>query len=164
MILSAIAAMSENRVIGANNTLPWHVPEDLQFFRQKTKGHILIMGRKTFESLGGKPLPGRMHLVISRDSLAAPSSELVHWYSSLPAAMATARELAGTSWPEEVFVAGGGEIYRLAMQYCNRVYLTVIRGQFIGDAHFPELDSGLVLSESRETPSCVFQTWDRRTI
>lgn len=131
--------MAKNRVIGINNQLPWHVPEDLKFFRDTTKGKILIMGRKTFDSLGGKPLPGRLHIVITRQSDWKFDHSLVLKVSSVDEAIAAAEQkIKNDKWPEEVFVTGGSEIYQLFMSKIDHLYLTEIDLEPEGDAHFPD--------------------------
>ena len=141
MIISQIAACSENRVIGIDNKLPWHIPEDLKFFREKTKGKICIMGRKTFDSLPGV-LPGRPHIVITRDSQsmmknsarllkqAEEKNITVYIVNSIEEAIFQADELIKTlSLPEEVMICGGAEIYRQAMAISHVIYLTRIAEQ-----------------------------------
>jgi dihydrofolate reductase len=124
-----IAAMAANRVIGRNNTLPWHLPADLKRFRALTLGHPVVMGRKTYESIG-KPLPGRRNLVITRNrDFSAPGCELV---ASLDAALAACR---GAS---EIFIIGGAELYRESLARAQRLELTEIHAAFEGDATFPE--------------------------
>ena len=136
MILSGIAALAANRVIGKNGDLPWRLPEDLKFFRDKTKGRAMIMGRKTFESLpGGKPLPGRFHIVISRNPEYRPVGAVA--VTSLDTAINEAR-LHRDEWGDETFVIGGGEIFALAMPHLNRLYLTELAADFEGDAYFPK--------------------------
>lgn len=139
MILSAIAAMARNRVIGINNQLPWNLPEDMRYFKQKTKGKIIIMGRKTFESFGGNPLPDRFHIVITRQKdfvFFHPQVAVVSGFSS---ALALAREKI-PEYSEEVFIIGGGEIYQQSLELLNRIYLTIIEQDYAGDAKFPEFD------------------------
>ena len=148
MILSAIAAMGLNRVIGVQNKLPWRVPEDWEFFKQKTQGTIVIMGRKTFESLGGRPLPKRLHIVITRQSEYKFDHPEVKIVGSLDAAIELARSLIKSA-DQEVFVAGGSEIYAQSLKRIDKLYLSVIQKSFDGDAFFPSLsDSGLKLSHS----------------
>jgi dihydrofolate reductase len=131
--LALIAAMASNRVIGAGNTLPWHLPADLRHFKRLTVGHCLIMGRKTWESIG-RPLPGRTTVVVSRRrGYSAPGAVVAH---SLPAALAAARE-AGHG---EAFVAGGAELYRQTIGFAERLHLTLIHREFAGDVTFPEID------------------------
>lgn len=140
MILSAIAAMAKNRVIGKDNKLPWHLPEDLKFFKEKTKGKVLIMGRKTFESLG-KPLPNRFHIVITRQEsykFEDPNVQVVH---DLKTAIELAHMLTtkyNAKFGDEVFVCGGGQIYQESLDVVDRIYLTVIERDFEGDAQFPQ--------------------------
>jgi len=143
MILSAIAAMAQNRVIGKDNKLPWNLPEDLKYFREKTKGHILIMGRKTFESLG-KPLPQRFHIVITRQENYRFSDPMVEVVHDLNSAIELAHMLASKyqkKFGDEVFIVGGGEIYLQSLEVIDRLYLTVIEKDFEGDARFPEFSS-----------------------
>ena len=124
-----IAAMAANRVIGRNNALPWHLPADLKRFKALTTGHPVLMGRKTYESIG-KPLPGRRNLVISRNAgYAAPGCEVVF---SLDAALAACRGAA------EIFVIGGAELYRESLPRAHCLEFTEIHAEFEGDAVFPE--------------------------
>ena len=126
----AIAAMSSNRVIGKDGTLPWRLPEDLKFFRQITTGHPIVMGRKTWDSLG-RPLPNRRNIVLSRGMTAPESVEVVR----------TVEELDALDLSGDVFVIGGAEIYRLLLPRCAAVYLTHIHAPAEGDAFFPEFES-----------------------
>lgn len=134
MILSAIAAMAKNRVIGSNGDLPWRIPEDFKFFKDKTTGHMMIMGRKTFESLGG-PLPNRLHVVITRQKDYSPEGAIV--FHSVKEAVDYCRTQTA-KWGDEVFIAGGGEIYKEMLPITDRIYLTEIQKEFPGDAKFPE--------------------------
>lgn len=136
MILTAIVAMASNRVIGRDGGLPWRIPEDLKFFKDKTTGHIMIMGRKTFESLG-KPLPNRLHVVITRQKDYRPAG--AHVFNSIPDAVEFCRGQTA-KWGEEVFIVGGGELYREMMDITDRILLTEIHREFEGDARFPEFD------------------------
>jgi dihydrofolate reductase len=133
MRISIIAAMSENGVIGRGGRLPWHLSTDLKRFKQLTMGHTLIMGRKTWESIG-RPLPGRRMVVISRQP--GYQAEGVEVVSSLDAAL----DIASAAGDDEAFVIGGGEVYRLALPYAERVYMTLVLAEVEGDAHFPEVD------------------------
>ncbi|MBX3018192.1 MAG: dihydrofolate reductase [Bdellovibrionaceae bacterium] len=170
--LTAIAAMAANRVIGVDNDLPWSLPEDLKFFRDTTKGAVMIMGRKTFESLG-KPLPGRYHVVITRNADYRYEHERVKIVESIDKAIDFAKTLVPT-WPSEVFVVGGGEIYKQSLHLVDKIYLTRIERDYQGAAHFPEFESGggFRLAETRpattntqpptaETPHYRFETWNR---
>ncbi len=123
--------MAENRVIGRENRLPWHLPADLRRFKRLTMGHALIMGRKTFETVG-RPLPGRRTIILTRDpGYHAFGAEVVQ---SLDAALARVAD------DDEPFVAGGEHVYRLALPHADRIYLTVIHAEIPGDVHFPEFD------------------------
>ncbi len=156
--------MARNRTIGVGNRLPWHVPEDFQFFKDVTKGKVMIMGRKTFESFEGQPLPGRPHIVITRQAHYAFSHPLVHVVPSLDVAIAKAKTLIPPA-PQEIMVIGGAEIYAHSLPFLNRLYLSVIGKDFEGDAHFPSLvGSGLVLvHEEPRTGAIPFtiQTFER---
>lgn len=168
MILSAIAAMAKNRVIGHKNQLPWNLPEDMKFFREKTKGRVLIMGRKTFESLG-KPLPNRFHIVITRQHdyrFEDPNVQVVH---NLKTAIELAHMLTSkykAKFGEEVFVCGGGEIYKESLDVVDRIYLTVIEKDFDGDAKFPDFsedDFSLTHKDERTEPMAFsFRTYSRK--
>tara|TARA_R100000027_G_scaffold67735_1_gene68292 strand:- start:8232 stop:8723 length:492 start_codon:yes stop_codon:yes gene_type:complete len=126
----AVAAMAENRVIGKDGALPWHLPGDLKFFKQLTTGGTILMGRKTFESIG-RPLPRRRNLVLSRSGVNAPGIEV---FSSVD-------DLLGVlERDERIFVIGGEEIYRLTMDLWTEVYLTRVSGNPDGDAFFPEFE------------------------
>ncbi|HQW19559.1 MAG TPA: dihydrofolate reductase [Rhodocyclaceae bacterium] len=141
--LVLIAALAKDRVIGIDNQMPWQLPEDLKRFKALTLGHPIIMGRKTWESLG-RPLPGRSNIVVSRNpGYAAPGASVVH---SLKEAIA----LAAGSGAENVFVIGGAEIYRQALPLAWRLELTEIAADFPGDAYFPEFDTRAWLEISRE--------------
>jgi dihydrofolate reductase len=131
MIISMIAAMSENRVIGQGNSLPWHLPADLRYFKEKTLGHAVIMGRKTFESVG-RPLPRRRNVVVTRNRDF--QFDRVETVGSIEEAL----ELLENE--EEVFIVGGGEVYRQSFDLADKLYLTVIYHQFEGDTFFPEFD------------------------
>lgn len=145
MILSAIAAMASNRVIGKGGDLPWRIPEDFKYFKDKTMGHIMLMGRKTFDSLG-KPLPGRLHVVLTRQKDYAP--EGAHVFHDINDALDFCREQTA-KWGEEVFIIGGGDIFRELMPITDRIYLTEIHKEFEGDAYFPEFDRSLFREVSR---------------
>lgn len=144
MRISCIAAMSENGVIGKDGGIPWRLPDDLARFKRTTMGHSLVMGRKTWESLGKKPLPGRRHVVITRQKgySAPPGVDVV---GSFEAAL---QRLRGE---EEVFVVGGEKVYAAALPVADRVYLTVVHAEIDGDTHFPdpELRGFRLASEER---------------
>ena len=136
MILSHIVAASDNNVIGSDNKLPWNIPEDMKFFREKTKGHAVIMGRKTYESMG-KPLPNRLNVVITRQSdFHAPGAVIV---PSIDAAVEYCQAKI-PEYGEEIFIIGGGEIYKQSMALVDIVYLTRIHKSVPGDAKYPAID------------------------
>jgi dihydrofolate reductase len=169
LILSAIAAMAENRVIGQDGTLPWRLPEDMKFFKTKTSGHAMIMGRKTFDSFGGRPLPNRLHIVITRQTdfvLPAAFTDACVFHSP-EEALAFVRSTPITErWGNEAFVIGGGEIYRAMMPLTGRIYLTEIHRSFEGDARFPEFDKSVFIEKERlaraEPMPFDFVTYERR--
>lgn len=130
--LSLIAAVASNGIIGSDNALPWRLPEDLKRFKALTLGHPVIMGRKTYESIG-RPLPGRRNIIVTRNAVF--QAEGCEISASLDAALATCN---GTT--DEVFVIGGAQIYAEAMSRAQRLYLTEVRRAFPGDARFPEFD------------------------
>lgn len=131
MLLSIIVAMAKNRVIGNKGKIPWHLPEDLKRFKQLTMGHPIIMGRKTFDSIG-KPLPGRTNIVITRNKQF--SAQGVVRADNLDDAI---RKAGGQN---EIFVIGGAEIYREALPRADKIYLTLIEQEFEGDTFFPEVE------------------------
>ena len=138
MLLSLIVALSRNGVIGVGNQLPWHLPEDLKYFKSETLGKPIIMGRKTFESIG-KPLPGRTNIVITRDpQWCAPGVNVVH---GLNEALEIAATVCTESGVEEVMVIGGEQIYRLALPSADRLYLTEVDVEIKGDAFFPDINT-----------------------
>ena len=141
MIVTIVVAMGENNAIGKNNELLWYLPKDLRHFKTITKGHTVIMGRKTFESVG-KPLPNRRNIIITRNTdLAIEGTEVVH-------TLEDALELCKQG--EEVFVIGGAEIYKIAMPHTDKIYLTVVHENFEADAFFPEIDHNLWLETASE--------------
>ncbi|MGB8956760.1 MAG: dihydrofolate reductase [Tumebacillaceae bacterium] len=128
-MISFIFAMDRNRVIGKGNQLPWHLPNDLKFFKETTRGHTVIMGRKTYESIG-RPLPDRRNIVLTtRQGYDAPGCEVVHAVEEL--------EL---HTGEEQFVIGGAEIFKALLPVADRLYVTHIDAEFEGDAFYPEID------------------------
>ena len=161
MPVTIIAAMSENRVIGRDGDLPWRLPEDLKRFKRLTTGHHVIMGRKTFETLG-RPLPNRTNIVITRRPELADSSDILIAHS-----FEEALGLAGLD--VEPFVLGGGEIYTLALPLADRLELTVVHATITGDTYFPEYDESewtLVADDRHEADgnhayAFSFQTFKR---
>ncbi|AEF53684.1 type 3 dihydrofolate reductase [Marinomonas posidonica] len=136
-MLSLIVAMSTNRTIGINNSLPWHLPNDLKYFKQATMGKPIVMGRKTFESIG-KPLPGRRNIVITRD--ANYQADGIDVVSSLEQAISLGEDICLVDGQEEVMVIGGAQIYELALPKADRLYITHVDAEVNGDAFFPEVD------------------------
>ncbi len=146
MTISLIAALTQNRVIGKNNDLPWHLPDDMRYFMQTTKQHHIIMGRKNYESIPEKfrPLPNRTNLVITRQiNFVAPHCTVVN---SLDKAM----DIAKANGEQELFVIGGAEIYNLAMPLADRLYLTEIQTDLDGDTYFPFFDKKIWKEVSRK--------------
>lgn len=156
--ISLVAALARNRVIGADNRLPWHLPEDLRRFKALTLAHPVIMGRRTYASIG-RPLPGRANIVVTRDpGYAAPGCIIVH---TLQAALDAGAD------DGEIFVIGGAEIYALALPRADRLHLTEIDAEFHGDALFPAFHAGDFTRVSRETGEhdglrFAFCVYDRR--
>ena len=130
-MVSIIVAIAQNGTIGDKNSLLWHIKEDMRFFRTTTSGHPVIMGRKTFESLGSKPLPKRTNIVITRADREFEGALTAH---SLEEAIRMAGE------DEEIFVMGGAQIYREALSVVDRMYITVVERDYEGDTSFPEID------------------------
>jgi dihydrofolate reductase len=142
MIRSIIVAKSENNVIGKDNDLVWKMPADLKHFRSTTTGHFIVMGRKTLEATE-KPLPGRTSIVITRqEDFRAEGCLVVH-------SLEEAYELGRKYGQEEVFILGGGEIYKQAMESADKIYLTEIKETFEGDTYFPEVDPEVWKETSR---------------
>ena len=139
--VSLIVAMAKNRVIGANNTLPWHLPADLKHFKSLTMGHHIVMGRKTYESIG-KPLPGRTSVVVTRNADYAPPGVVAA--NSLRAALSVC------GGDTEIFVIGGAEIFSQALEFAGSLYITEIKRDVAGDVSFPEFDKTEWQEISRE--------------
>ncbi len=135
----AIAAMSHNRVIGAGARIPWHLPEDFKWFKRMTEGHIIVMGRKTFESIG-KPLPNRINVVLSRSMLAVADVHIISTLAQLPSIQA---KYAG----REVFICGGAQVYGQGLAFCSDLYLTLVKQTVAGDTFFPEFEHQFVLEK-----------------
>jgi dihydrofolate reductase len=144
MKISLIAAMARNRIIGHDGALPWHLPADLQWFKRHTMGHTLLMGRRTFETMG-RPLPGRRTIIVSRNpDYLAPGCIVA---TDIPAAVAAARPA------EQLFICGGGEIYRQTLELAQRIYLTELELDVTGDTFFPEFSENEfeIISQERHT-------------
>ena len=162
MLISLIVAASTNNAIGKHNQLPWHLPNDMKFFKNTTWAMPVLMGRKTFESLG-KPLQGRLNIVITRQEGWTPESTII--VHSLKEAVTTANEADY----KEAFVIGGGEIFKEAMPLANKIYLTRVDADVEGDVFFPEINTGdwkLVseqsfLPDEKHIHAYHFQLWER---
>jgi dihydrofolate reductase len=163
---SLIVAMADNRAIGLEGGMPWHISADLRYFKQVTMGAPVIMGRKTYESIGCA-LPGRANIVVTRNTdFAAIDADVVH---DVAAGLRKARAIAEIEGGDEVFVIGGAEIYAQAMGEADRVYLTRIHAEFPGDAFFPDFDEGgwqevareIHPPENEDGPSFSFTILDR---
>lgn len=132
---SLLVAMARNRVIGRNNKLPWHLPADLKHFKFLTMGKTIVMGRKTYESIG-KPLPGRVNIIITRQAgYEVPGATVV---SSIDDALLMCEKIRSING--ENFIIGGEELYRQTLKICQRIYITEIQRDFEGDVYFPEVD------------------------
>jgi dihydrofolate reductase len=131
-VISLIAAMSDDRVIGIDNRLPWKLPADMRWFKKQTMGKPIVMGRKTFESFGARPLPGRTNIIVTNDrNYVAENCVVAH---SVDAALAAAGDV------EEIMIIGGASFYEQLLPRADRLYLTYVHGSFDGDAWFPHFD------------------------
>ena len=177
--------MSLNRVIGNGNKIPWHLPEDFKWFKQVTMGQVLVMGRKTFESIG-KPLPGRETIVLTRGAWSHPGVKVIHDLNELrvvgQASCLSGDAFASSGRPDShlvvpadrqdacpttegrtVFIAGGAEIYRQALPLCGELLLTLVKREMEGDAFFPPFEAQFELVEKiRETPEFDIIRYRRR--
>jgi dihydrofolate reductase len=156
-----IAAMTRNGVIGQENQMPWHLPADFAWFKHCTLGKPVVMGRKTFESIG-KPLPGRRNIVMTRSNLDMDGVEIVN---SLEQAFVLVRDV------EEVMIIGGGSIYQACLPFASKLYLTFIQADIDGDTRFPELDGSwqesyreTYFSDERNRYDMVFKILERKRI
>lgn len=140
--------MARNRVIGRNGDLPWQLPVDLRHFKSVTMGKPIIMGRKTFESIG-RPLPGRKNIVVTRRAKFVSDEVLIS--NNLTAAIALGKAIASEDNVDEIMVIGGGEIYAKALSDADRLYLTEVHADIDGDTFFPALDRGLWREKSRNS-------------
>jgi dihydrofolate reductase len=164
MIISFVVAASENNVIGKHNQLAWHLPKDMKFFKNVTWGMPVVMGRKTFESMGSKPLSGRKNIVITRQP--GWNADGVSVVNSVDASVALANEMNY----KEVFIIGGGEIFMLAFEKANRIYITRVHAEIEGDTYFPVIEKNdwkLVSNtdnpaDDKHAYAFSFQTWERK--
>ncbi|HUQ96683.1 MAG TPA: dihydrofolate reductase [Chitinophagaceae bacterium] len=161
--ISLIVAVDEGNVIGNDNKLPWHLPADLKYFKAQTWGLPVVMGRKTFESIG-KPLPGRTSIVITRNTTWAFEKVLV--VHTVSEAVAAAQNLG----VKEIFIIGGAEVFETALPLAGRVYRTRIHHRFEGDVFFPELQaedwhltkSHTHAADEKNSYACTFEVWERK--
>lgn len=143
MMLSLIVAMDKNNVIGKENGMPWHLPNDLKHFKETTLGHTMIMGRKTFDSIG-RVLPGRKTVVLTRSEQTFPAEvEVIHSLEEI-------HTLQKANESEELFVIGGGELFKEMLPHADKLYVTVIDEAFEGDVYFPEIDPTIWEEVSKE--------------
>ena len=147
--------MSLNRVIGAGNRIPWHLPDDFKWFKQMTTGHVIVMGRRTFESIG-KPLPNRLTIVLTRSASTIPGVRTV---SALSQIDPTDPALAG----REIFICGGAQLYQQALPLCSDLYLTLVQRVVEGDTVFPPFEDQFELAEEvLDTPGFKILHYRRR--
>jgi dihydrofolate reductase len=152
--MKAIVAMTRDRVIGKNNKIPWRLPGEQKWFKEVTMGHPILMGRKTFESIG-RPLPGRRNLVVTRAGRFG-GVDLIH---DLKKFDPRPYEVDG----REIFVIGGAEVYQALLDRCESIYVTVVKNEFQGDAYFPEFEDRFEISETiRETAEFDILLYQRR--
>ena len=154
--MKAIVAMTRDRVIGKNNKIPWRLPDEQRWFKEVTMGHPILMGRKTFESIG-RPLPGRRNLVVSRAGNFAGVDVIrnLKEFDSKP------YEVNG----REIFVIGGAEVYKALLDRCDTIYVTVVKREYEGDAYFPEFESRFEITETiRETPDFDILCYRRKVL
>jgi dihydrofolate reductase len=157
--VAAIVAMDEGRVIGRDGALPWHLPEDLAHFKALTSGHVVVMGRKTWESLPPKfrPLPGRVNIVVSRapQSLTLPSG--TYAAGSIDEALSLAERVSD---PERIiWIIGGAEVYKAALPLCDELHLTLVSGTHEGDAYLPPFEDLFKEVSSTPTERCAFKVY-----
>lgn len=139
-MISLIVARAENNVIGSENDLPWYLPADLKRFKELTTGHVVVMGRKTYESIVkrlGHALPNRRNIVLTRQDVTLPDAEVIHNVSDI-------------SRLDDVFVIGGAEVYKATIDMADRLYITEVHADITGDVYFPALDSAVWHEVSRE--------------
>ena len=159
-MINIIVATSKNNQIGINNQLPWHIPEDLKYFKEKTDGHMIVMGRKTYESIG-RPLPNRKNIVLTRDRHFKPEGvTVIHSFE---------QALIMCSGEKESYIIGGGEIYQLFLPFTNRLYITLVNKIIEGDTQFPDYKADFKLVQhfkgstlTSDNSSFEFTVWDRK--
>jgi dihydrofolate reductase len=154
-MISIISAIAKNRVIGSKNGLPWHLPADFKYFKEKTAGKVLIMGLNTFKSIGEKPLPGRKHVILcDNPSYKVPGDNKdCFLVSSVDQAIEVAKELSLKQGNDEIMICGGAFVYKQFLSIVDRLYLTYIHQDFEGDTYFPEFN----LADWKETSRQDFE-------
>lgn len=159
----AIAAMDEGRVIGAKNALPWHIPEDMKRMSALTRGHAVLMGRKTYQSLPDKfrPLPGRRNIVITRSPELLAGEAGIEIHSSPCGFIEAVKKGEIKLETEKLWVFGGEEIYKATLQYWDEVCLTFVKGKHDGDAFFPEFEDSFIVSKREDFPTHSFLTYTK---
>ncbi len=146
--------MSLNRVIGNGNRIPWHLPEDFKWFKQTTIGHIILMGRRTYESIG-RPLPDRTTIVLTRGGFSAPGIQIIH----------DLRELDPDRESRDIFICGGAQVYEQALPLCSDLYLTLVKREVEGDAFFPAFEDRFsAVDEIRDTPEFKITRYQNKTL
>ncbi|MGN6491449.1 MAG: dihydrofolate reductase [Agriterribacter sp.] len=166
MIISLIVAAAENNAIGKDNQLLWHLPNDLKFFKNTTWGMPVIMGRKTYLSMAGEPLPGRYNIVVSRQQVSGIERENVWVVNSVEEAIQKAK----STDCKEVFVAGGGQIYDACLPLADKIYITRVHAVLDGDAFFPAFDENKwekvyqldFAADDKHAYAYSFQTWIKK--
>ncbi len=161
-MIAAVVAMDEARVIGKDGALPWHLPEDLAHFKRLTMGSVIIMGRKTWDSLPErfKPLPGRTNVVVSRSPQALTLPQGVLVADSPEGAIAAAKQVAPRG--STIWIIGGAELYRRTLPICDEVHLTRVVGVHEGDATFPAFEEGFLVVNQEQGERCTFLTYRRK--
>ena len=160
--IAAIVAMDEGRVIGKQGALPWHLPEDLAHFKALTSGHIVVMGRKTWDSLPPKfrPLPGRLNIVVSRNPAALELPVGTHAASSIEDALDIAEKVATAD--QITWIIGGAEVYSAALPFCDELHLTLVNGIHEGDARLPRFEDLFVEDSSKSAERCAFKVYRKK--
>ncbi|MBU6158863.1 MAG: dihydrofolate reductase [Bacteroidetes bacterium] len=166
MNISIIVAAGSNDAIGKDNQLLWHLPQDLKFFKNTTWAMPVIMGRKTFESVGGKPLPGRLNIILTTQKNYSGDPDLLAFVANKEDAL----ELAHKAGAKEVFIAGGAQIYALFFPFANRIYMTRVHAPFEADTFFPEIDAATwklvqekeFKADEKHAYSFSIQCWERK--
>lgn len=148
-----ISAVADNWVIGRKNGIPWHIPEDFKLFKSYTSGNVIIYGRKTFESLGFKPLLNRHNIVVSSTMGKTPGFDVC---KSLPDALQRAKE-----YGKDIYICGGAQIYTEGMKYADKLYISHVKGEFEGDTHFPEISSGWTVTREEKHDKFTFKEYEK---